>query len=97
MKKQVIFEAIINEAGILCIRIPGLDPVIGAEGPLCYVPANMGKRFWKKILHVFKQECSIRFGSERQLPRVAIIREKIELIERGRRRGTGLVSKRREK
>ena len=95
MRDEVIFEAIVNEKGILCIRIPGLDPVIGADGPLAFVPADMGKRFWKRVIHVFQQECNIRFGSESQLYRVAKIREKIEIIEKGLRRGTSLFPRRR--
>lgn len=95
MTEEVIFEAIINEDGILCIRILGLDPVIGADGPLRRVPVDMGKGFWKRAIHVLKQDCNIRFGSGWQLHGVAKIREKIEMIEKGLRRGTSLLPKRR--
>ena len=95
MRDEVIFEAIVNEKGILCIRIPGLHPAIGADGPLAFAPADMGKRFWKRVIRVFQQECNIRFGPESQLYRVAKIREKIEIIEKGLRRGTSLFPRRR--
>lgn len=98
MKKQVVFEAIVDEGGRLCIRIRGLDPVIGIEGSLSWIPADMGKGFWKKVIRVLKQDTRItcRGGTEArrdsihpegELRRLAVIDEKIELIEMGLRRG----------
>ncbi len=91
MKKQVIFEAMLDESGMLCIRIRGLAPVIGIEGSLRWIPADMGKGFWKKVIRVLKQDTRMtcRLGtkahkgiySERELYRLAVIDEKIELIE----------------
>jgi len=52
----VIFEAILDEAGRLCIRIPGLDPVIGHEGQLDWVSANMGRSFWKDVIRVLRYD-----------------------------------------
>lgn len=105
MKKQVVFEAILDEGGRLCIRIRGLDPAIGIEGQLSWIPADMGKGFWKKVIRVLRRDTRMtcRLGtearrgsgySEWELRRLAVIDEKIELIEMGLRRGMHLFPKR---
>jgi len=89
VKKQVVFEAILDEDGRLCIKIRGLDPVIGIEGSLGWIPADMGKGFWKKVIRVLRRDTRItslsgaelhrgKSYSEAELRRLAVIDEKIE-------------------
>lgn len=62
MRKRRIFEAILNQYGVLCTRIPGLDPVIGSKGTPGWVPVDRGRGFWKRTIRVLRQECNTRFG-----------------------------------
>ena len=68
----------------------------------------MGKGFWKKVIRVLRRDTRItslsgaelhrgKSYSEAELRRLAVIDEKIELIEMGLRRGMGLFPKRKWK